>query len=367
VTVASWVADGLSAHLAALREPFRTTVATQLQAIGKVISDETTSDAAGLVQERSADAKGAYRIASAVDLEATLRKHEPEPAIFGSNAVISTSATRIRAALILRGSTPDSQAPVAVIPQLQNWGQPLPAVLIMDQAGAMGKTGADVDAVSHGQSSMVARVPPTAAAESGRLAASAFVLSADGQTLRCPNGQQSTRQYPHPTTDGVRFRFGSTQCRGCRLWEACRGPEGKPNVVRFVYVRPTTPTFERRRASTRPRQAGTADQPLTGRADDCLAGALPGLSESAAVWADRGALPVADGVRGAQSAAVALATGAPQMNDARMGRRSGVADQCQRPAWCAHPQVASGQDGCFWPRSDAQVAASPAWRPRWAR
>jgi len=235
-SVASWVADGLRQHVAALPDPFRATVAAQVQAIQKIIADETTIDATGVVQERAADAKGTYRIASAVDLEATFRKHDGDVAVLGSNAVISTTTTRIRAAVILTGSTPDSQAPSAVLRQLQAWAHPLPRVLIMDQAGGMGKTRADVDAISQGQTMMVARVPPTSAAESGRLSASAFVLSRDGQTLRCPNGQESTRQYPHSTTDGVRFTFRSEQCRGCRFWNTCRGVESKPNVVRFVYV-----------------------------------------------------------------------------------------------------------------------------------
>jgi len=262
VTVATWVADGLTPYLAALAEPFRTRVATQLQAIRKVIADETTTDAAGLVQERAADAKGSYRIASAVDLEATFRKHEPDPAVLGSNAVVSTTTTRIRAAVILTGSTPDSQAPSAVVRQLQAWDQPLPAVLIMDQAGGMGKTRADVDVVSGGQTTMVARVPPTAAEGTGRLSASAFVLSADRQTLRCPNGQISTRRYPHPSTDGVRFTFRSGQCRGCPLWNACRGVESKPNVVRFVYV---TSYHSYVRAAARFNQTETGKALLKGR------------------------------------------------------------------------------------------------------
>jgi hypothetical protein len=236
VTVASWVLEDLTAQLVALSEPLHSAIATQLQAIRKVIADETTTDAQGLVQERPASSKGAYRLASAVDIEATFRKHEGDVAVLGSNAVVSTSGTRIRAALILTGSTPDSQAPVAVLRQLQEWKMPLPAVLVMDQAGGMGKTRADVAAVSQNQTTLVARVPPTAAEGSGQLSASAFVLSEDGQTLRCPNGQISTRQYPHPTTDGVRFTFRSGQCRGCPLWNVCRGVESKPNVVRFVYV-----------------------------------------------------------------------------------------------------------------------------------
>src|SRR5262245_7766329 len=236
VTVASGGLDGLPVPVVALPYPHRSAIAPQLQAIRKVIADETSTDAQGLVQERPASAKGAYRLASAVDLEATFRKHEGEEAVLGSNAVVSTSGTRIRAALILTGSTPDSQAPVAVLRQLQEWKMPLPAILVMDQAGGMGKTRADVATVSHSQTMMVARTPPTAAEGSGQLSASAFVLSADGQTLRRPNGQISTRQYVHPSSDGVRFTFRSGQCRGCPLWNACRGVESKPNVVRFVYV-----------------------------------------------------------------------------------------------------------------------------------
>ncbi|HET6343271.1 MAG TPA: transposase [Myxococcota bacterium] len=66
VSVATWVADGLTPYLAVLHEPLRTAIAAQVRAIGKIIADETSTDANGLVQERQADAKGSYRIASAV-------------------------------------------------------------------------------------------------------------------------------------------------------------------------------------------------------------------------------------------------------------------------------------------------------------
>ncbi len=78
-----------------------------LDALPKVITDETTTDAMGRVTERPRDDKGQYRIMSAVDLQATFRKHEPDPAVLGSNAMVATTATRIRAAVIATGSTPD--------------------------------------------------------------------------------------------------------------------------------------------------------------------------------------------------------------------------------------------------------------------
>ena len=105
----------------------------------------------GACASARATTKGTYRIMSAVDLEATFRKHEPDPAVLGSNAMVATTATRIRAAVIRTGSTPDQEAPVAVLTQQRAAQQPLPPVLIMDQAGGMGKTRAQVETVSDGQ------------------------------------------------------------------------------------------------------------------------------------------------------------------------------------------------------------------------
>ncbi|MFL5803642.1 MAG: hypothetical protein ACJ8CR_18110, partial [Roseiflexaceae bacterium] len=66
---------------------------------------------------------------------------------------------RIRAAVALTGSTPDSEAPRAVLTQQQQANQGLPPHLVMDQAGGWGKTRARVAALSEGQTSMVAWVP----------------------------------------------------------------------------------------------------------------------------------------------------------------------------------------------------------------
>lgn len=209
-----------------------------LDAIGKVIADETTTDAGGNVQERAADEKGIYRIMSAVDLEATFRKHEPDPAVLGSNAMIATTVTRIRAAVIRTGSTPDQEAPVAVLAQQLAADQPLPPSLIMDQAGGMGKTRAQVQSVSAGQTRMVAQVPHTGVASGARFTPADFHISADGTTCTCPNGVTSTRAYQHPKGDGVTFRFFGSLCRACPYWAACRGPTSGPNSQRAVYSTP---------------------------------------------------------------------------------------------------------------------------------
>jgi hypothetical protein len=238
VTVANWVVDGVSPLLATLEGPLQASAHALVAAIAKVIADETTTDASGYVQELQAEQKGTYRLMSATDLESTFRKHEGSPAVFGSNAVIATTATRIRAAVALTGSTPDSEAPIAVLRQ-QLWrGAVLPPVLLMDQAGGHGKTRASVDAISQGQTVMVALIPQAGGADLTRFTPADFRLSAEGSSCTCPNGVSSTRCYAHGAGDGVSFRFLASQCRGCPLWNECRGTHSKEKTHRTVYVTP---------------------------------------------------------------------------------------------------------------------------------
>jgi hypothetical protein len=238
VTVATWVVDGLTPHLASLDCPLRDRIAAQITAIQKVIADETTPDAAGVVQERPAAAKGAYRLMSAIDRESTFRKHDGSVAVFGTNAVIATTATRIRAAVALTGSTPDGDGAIAVIHQQRAAGQPLPPILIMDQAGGHGKYRARVDAASEGASTMVARIPQAGGADLTRFTPSDFRISADGSSCICPNNVVSLHAYTKPGADGVHFRFLASQCRDCPFWTDCRGADGKPNGHRTVYSTP---------------------------------------------------------------------------------------------------------------------------------
>ena len=238
VAVARWLVADLTPHLPALDAPTRVRIQPLLAAIPKVIADETTTDATGAVCERPHNDKGHYRIMSAVDLEATFRKHEPDAAVLGSNAIIATTATRIRAGVIATGSTPDQDAPVAVLGQQLAAHQPLPPVLIMDQAGGMGKTRAQVHTVREGQTRMVAQVPQAGVPGPTRFTPADFHISAEGTTCTCPNGVTSTRAYPHPKADGVTFRFLGSQCRECPFWDACRGPQSKPNSQRAVYRTP---------------------------------------------------------------------------------------------------------------------------------
>jgi hypothetical protein len=241
VTVARWLADGLTPQLPLLAPPLRESCSALLQASAKVIADETSSDANGFVQERTAEAKGTYRLMSAVDLESTFRKHDGDVAVFGTNAVIATSATRIRAAIALTGSTPDSEAPAAVIRHLQAANQPLPPAFIMDQAGGWGKTRATVDTLSSGHSRMVAAIPKGGGADQARFTPADFRVNAAQTSCTCPNGVVSTRLYQHGAGDGVSFRFLASQCRGCAFWTDCRGSDSNPGGHRSVYATPYHP------------------------------------------------------------------------------------------------------------------------------
>ena len=171
---------------------------------------------------------------SAVDLDATFRKHEPDPAVLGRTAMVATTPTRGRAAVSATGSTPDQDAPLAVLRQQVAAQQPLPPALIMDQAGGMGKTRAQLHTISDGQTRMVAQVAHTGVAGPSRFTPADFPINAEGTECTCANGVTSTRAYQHPKADGVTFRFLGSQWRDCPFWEACRGPESKPTSQRAV-------------------------------------------------------------------------------------------------------------------------------------
>lgn len=236
VAVTGWVVAGLTPHLPTLDPSLRTVVVGYLDALGKVQADELTTDATGIVHERPATDRGERRLASAVDRDATFRKHDGSAAVLGTNAVISTTMTRIRACVALTGSTPDSAARVAVLMQQQDAHQPLPPQLIMDQAAGWGKVRAGVDVCSAGQTQMVAWVPRSGGSDPNRFTVADFAVDPERTTCTCPHGLVSTRRYAHGAGDGVSFRFLASQCRDCPLWCQCRDADANPKGHRSVFI-----------------------------------------------------------------------------------------------------------------------------------
>ena len=236
VAVSTWVVDGITPHLHALDPPLRTAVTSYLDALAKVPSDELSTDATGFVQERPATERGDRRLASAVDREATFRKHDGSPAVLGTNAVISTTLTRIRACVALTGSTPDSEAPIVALQQQQDAGLPLPPHLVMDQAAGWGKTRARTDTLSAGQTAIVAWVPTSGGSDPNRFTVADFAVDAARTRCTCPGGLVSTKAYAHGAGDGISFRFLASQCRDCQLWNSCRDPDANPKGHRSVFI-----------------------------------------------------------------------------------------------------------------------------------
>ena len=247
VAFATELTQRLRPQLSSLDAPLRQSVEGLLELIAKVIADETTLDSDGQLVERAAKDKGQYRLASAVDVEATFRKHDDDLA-FGYNAAIATTKTRIRAAAVLTGSAPDSEAPKMLLEQQQEAELVLPEKVVMDQAGGWGKTRAEVGAVSEGQTLMVALIPQSGGADLTRFTPADFRISAQGSSCTCPNGVESTKAYASGEGDGVHFRFTAKQCEGCPLWEQCRSAQSKASSHRTVYV---SPYHEPRKGSQR--------------------------------------------------------------------------------------------------------------------
>jgi hypothetical protein len=236
LTLVAAVVSTLTPQLDALDATLRSTVQRYLDALAKVQADELTTNEAGLVVERTTKTHGARRLGSAVDLDATFRKHEGSPAVLGTNAVISTTRTRIRAGVALTGCSPDNEAPIVALQQQRDAGLPLPPHIVMDQAGGWGKCRARTDAVSEGQTVMVAHTPSGGGSDPNRFSVANFQVDAERKSCTCPAGVVSTRVYASGDGDGVYFRYLASQCRGCAEWDSCRDPKAKPNGHRSVFI-----------------------------------------------------------------------------------------------------------------------------------
>jgi len=148
----------------------------------------------------------------------------------------STTQTRIRACVALTGSAPDCTSSAVVLQQQRDAGLPLPPHLVMDQAGGWGKTRAQVDAVSAGQTTMVAWIPRSGGSDPTRVTVANFQVDPERTTCTCPNGVVSTKGYPHGDSEGVFFRFLAAQCPGRPLWAQRRDPEASAKGHRNVYI-----------------------------------------------------------------------------------------------------------------------------------
>jgi hypothetical protein len=213
-------------------------VGVRLEDLEKIVQDEyeLESDPSGKpvgVKALARKDKGAYRLGSATDPEATYRNHGGDRTLGYNVSLAVTPHAFIHETQAVTGSTPD-QAGVAplVEAQLQHQGV-CPDKLIYDQAAGAGRTRAEVTKVSEGQTQLVAHIPPQA--DNGRFGPEEFHFNEQAE-LVCPQGRHSTSSYYRADRDGNTYEFSAKVCADCPLWKDCRDPKASPSGARRVFI-----------------------------------------------------------------------------------------------------------------------------------
>jgi transposase len=176
--------------------------------------------------------RGAYRIISAIDPDATIRNHG-KSIDRGYNVSVAATANFVREIAAVTGATPDSVGIAPLVAAQLEHLRIVPPKLVYDQAGGMAKIIADVDKASQGQTQLVVRLIDSKP-QSNRFGPQDFSLTESG--LTCPNNQTATRFSRSGSADGWDYCFLPEQCVGCPLWHQCRDPKAKPDSRRRVFI-----------------------------------------------------------------------------------------------------------------------------------
>jgi hypothetical protein len=229
----------LEPHLESLTKPLKTAVGERVADLRKIIADEYCYQVAEHHQlqalvERDAKHKGEYRVASATDRAATYRKHGEDLAL-GYNVSLAAHAEtgficEIQAAT---GAESDQAGVARLIKEQREQRGVCPEKLIYDQAAGAGRTRAEVERVSLGQTQLVAGIPPSSVG--GRFIPQDFYCDGE-ETLVCPAGHRTTCRYRAGKQDAWQYQFHATTCQGCALWSQCHEPGSNPNGPRRVFI-----------------------------------------------------------------------------------------------------------------------------------
>jgi hypothetical protein len=199
--------------------------------------------------------KGAFRMGSATDPEATFRNHgerDGEKDIkFGYNIqVASTEEGLIMETQAYTGATPDQNGIARIVAEEKKHLGLCPDKLIYDAAGATGKIRHEVEQASGGETKLSAPLVESYKKEP-IFGPYDFNLSKDGETLTCPNGKSSSIRYPSQSGEGHIFRFYYYHCwkdkpprqmkdadlrKRCPLWKKCKNKKLGPRAMRQVFI-----------------------------------------------------------------------------------------------------------------------------------
>lgn len=191
--------------------------------------------------------RGAYRLCSATDPEATIRNHGGDKKDFAYNVSVLATVHFIREIQVDTGSRPDGDAIADVLEAQREHHGFCPDKLIYDKAAGWGKIAHQVDQVTDGQTQLGA-YPVSPKRKPDTLAPEDFVLSADGFSLTCPNGRISSQKYRSGSADGHTFRYPAAQCLGCPFLKLCRGSQETPTTHKSVFISDYRAEWERLKA-----------------------------------------------------------------------------------------------------------------------
>ncbi len=239
-TCAAWVRHQLGAHPTLSAAAYQA-VETWLARLDKILDDEVTltaspDPAAPPAVQPKAPQKGAYRIGSATDPDATYRQHGVAAAgDLGYNVQVVVTEHFIREIQADPGAQPDAVSLPEVLQAEQVHHGVVPPKLIYDAAASAGKVRHQVAAATPGHTQLVARlVLPYQ--HQGWFTPERFHLSPDHTTLTCPNQQTSSLTYASSSGEGRMFRFLAVQCRACPLWTQCRRDPPDTKAMRQVFL-----------------------------------------------------------------------------------------------------------------------------------
>jgi hypothetical protein len=221
------------------QSPETVEMARRLNQLQKILNDEfdIKVDSEGVAVKMTVKikhVKGAYRIISATDPEATYRVHG-EKIDFGFNIQVAATRNFVTGIVAETGCSPDSVTIPAVLTYQYTHFDFYPHKFIYDQAAGSGKIVFRVIEVTNGQTQLVARMVDYSK-RSKRYAPADFTLAEDSESMTCPNGQTTDRKYRHGVGDGWTYRFTRSMCQGCPLLTKCRGSDKPVMSDRNVYI-----------------------------------------------------------------------------------------------------------------------------------
>ena len=180
--------------------------------------------------------RGSYRMGSAVDPEATYREHGKGKSTFGYNASVAVTDEFVWEARADTGATPDSTPIPSLLEAQKEHHDHLPEKLVYDQAAGDGKTMAQVDEATDGQTQLVAQMRHYGK-RTKRFTPSDFSYNKDEHALTCPNGVTTNHVSLHPVGEGWSFRFERERdgCASCPLLQACyKNPDTQTRRTVFI-------------------------------------------------------------------------------------------------------------------------------------